>query len=181
MHTRALPVIRYCTYQLFACVVLLLCGFRWPLGIGELTWERVNDVIAADYPRIMHLGPENLLRWLEEGKPLLLVDVREFEEYQISHISGAVHIASFESMASDNMGNSIPIIAYCSVGIRSAKFVSDLQKRGFNTVYNLRGSLFEWANKGLELVGPDGQTENVHPYNERWGKLLNSNLHQYPE
>ncbi len=159
----------------------VLCGFQWPLSFGELTWDRINSSIAENYPEVAHLSTDDLSALISEGRPLLLVDVRESEEYLISHIPGAVHVDSFNDQKRNDANADTMIVGYCSVGLRSAKFINELRKAGFIKVYNLRGSIFEWANRGMDLVGSKGSTLMVHPYNTRWGRLLKSELHQYPQ
>jgi hypothetical protein len=44
-------------------------------------------------------------------------------------------------------------------------------------VFNLKGSIFEWANRGNPVVNQHGVTPYVHPYNRRWGQLLNKKYH----
>ena len=40
-------------------------------------------------------------------------------------------------------------------------------------VYNLEGSLFQWANESRRMVDQDNAcTEYVHPYNAVWGRLV---------
>jgi hypothetical protein len=42
-------------------------------------------------------------------------------------------------------------------------------------VYNLEGSLFQWANEERKLVNSQGiATDNVHPYNWLFGMLISS-------
>ena len=45
------------------------------------------------------------------------------------------------------------------------------------SVYNLKGSIFKWANEGRPVVDSSGQAvSKVHPYSAVWGKCLNSEL-----
>lgn len=156
--------------------VLLLVGFRWSLMFGELDWDKVNAVIDQEYPMIAELSVEELQALLDSGRKVHLVDVREPEEYRVSHLPGAVLSSSFQP---ESLDKQVMIVAYCSVGLRSAKYVQQLQKQGFSRVYNLRGSLFQWANQGYPLTVDGQRATRVHPYNERWGKLLRAELHSY--
>ena len=55
------------------------------------------------------------------------------------------------------------MVAYCSVGYRSAGLTDELGQRGYTRVCNLEGSLFQWANEGRPLVNADGRVNVVHP------------------
>ena len=79
------------------------------------------------------------------------------------------------------------VVAYCSVGYRSSALVDKLinhfesledhRWKATLELYNLEGSLFQWANEKRELVTCTGRkTVFAHPYNAVWGKLLDHNL-----
>ncbi len=156
--------------------VVLFAGFRWSMMFGDLNWEAINSTIEEDYPGVPEITADDVYGLLGEESAVHLVDVRESVEYSVSHLPGAVQVADFvpDRLASDSL-----IVAYCSVGLRSAKYVQQLKARGFTRVYNLRGSIFTWANRGLPLVVDGRKALHVHPYSERWGKLLKENLHSY--
>ena len=105
----------------------------------------------------------------------VLLDIRELEEYSISHIPGAIYFGydnpKYEVL--DDLPKDTPIIVYCSIGYRSEKMGEKLLKRGYTNVQNLYGSIFEWANCGYLLVDPMEQaTQNIHTYNKRWSKWV---------
>lgn len=154
--------------------VLLLTAFRWGLMFGDMEWDEVNNAISEDFPMVSSVSMEELKVLLDSQQQLYLVDVREPAEYQVSHLPGAVLYSELqpETLEKDSM-----IVAYCSVGLRSAKFAQELEARGFTRVYNLRGSIFMWANSGYPLSANGHPANRVHPFNERWGKLLHSELH----
>lgn len=110
----------------------------------------------------------------------LVLDAREFEEYEISHLPGALFVGyeKFDDNLLDDVHPSTPIVVYCSIGYRSEKIGEKLKDRGFQKVHNLYGSLFEWANRGLPLDDIKGQrTSTVHGYNRSWSKwLINPDL-----
>ena len=50
-----------------------------------------------------------------------------------------------------------------------------MKKAGFSNVYNLYGSIFEWANQGHRLVDKGGQpTFKLHTYNKKWSKWVDN-------
>jgi rhodanese-related sulfurtransferase len=102
-----------------------------------------------------------------------ILDARESEEYQLSHLPGAVFVGyknpSFDLV---NRPDDMPVVVYCSIGYRSEKIAEILQSKGIE-VYNLYGSIFEWVNKGYAL---EDQTKHptfkVHGYNKSWSKWI---------
>ncbi len=146
-----------------------LTGFN----LFDQTWKSVNKHIEDNFPEAHNISTESLVQILDDEE-IVLLDVRRADEFAVSHIRGAIHTESVSNIAIDHNSK---IIVYCSVGYRSAKFADQLQQIGYTRVFNLRGSIFEWANKGYPLHRGTVQVYHVHPYNERWGKLLDKKYH----
>jgi rhodanese-related sulfurtransferase len=105
----------------------------------------------------------------------IFLDAREIEEYNISHIPQARYIGynSFDIKSIKDIPKNKQIIVYCSIGYRSEKIGEKLMKAGYLHVYNLYGSIFEWANRSLPLLDKSGKRTNlVHTYNKQWSKFV---------
>ena len=104
----------------------------------------------------------------------LVLDAREREEYEVSHIPGARFVGydDFEIEALVDVDKSRPIIVYCSVGYRSGKVAELLQEAGYTEVSNLYGGIFYWVNTDHPVVDEKGSTTRVHTYNKQWGTWL---------
>ena len=50
---------------------------------------------------------------------------------------------------------------------------------GYADVWNLEGSIFQWANGGRPVYRDGRPVEAVHPYNTLWGTLLADSLRAY--
>jgi rhodanese-related sulfurtransferase len=147
-------------------------------------WESFTEKIRSKYPTVSQLSTEelhNLLLEQESIKPILL-DIREPEEYAVSHLPGAI-LATTEDEALRVIAKSDKdslIVVYCSVGYRSSEMAKKLQEKGFTKVSNLEGSIFKWANEGRGVYQGDQQTTVVHPFNSKWGRLLDKTLWSKP-
>ena len=109
----------------------------------------------------------------------LLLDTREKEEFEVSHLENAVwvgnKISDLDRTYNIVQEKNTPIVLYCSIGIRSEDIGEKLIKNGFTEVYNLYGGIFEWKNKGLPVYDSIGQkTDRIHAYSKHWGKMLNN-------
>jgi len=108
----------------------------------------------------------------------ILLDARELEEFGVSHIKNAIHIGydHFNINNITEINKEQKLIVYCSIGYRSEKIGEKLKDLGYTNVYNLYGSIFEWANQGLPLVKQDGtETKELHTYNKKWSKWVQGN------
>lgn len=83
-----------------------------------------------------------------------LVDVRTPEEFDESHISGAVNIdvksADFLPLAMKSLSKERPVYVYCRSGRRSLQAGEMLAKEGYRVV-NLSGGIIEWTENNLPV------------------------------
>lgn len=146
----------------------------WGSGTAE-DWERVLAGIRHEFPGVGMLSPAELAAWLEatdRPRPIL-IDARTAEEFAVSHLFGAHRAESVEEVERVTGGRrDLPIVVYCSVGYRSARLARDLEQAGFREVYNLEGSIFQWANEGRPVYRGSEKVEEVHPYDRSWGRFL---------
>jgi rhodanese-related sulfurtransferase len=139
-------------------------------------WAGLASWLARAFPDVASIDVPALARWLGErsGTPPVLVDVRAPSEQAVSTLPGALCVTP-EDDAIDvarRAGTARPIVVYCAVGVRSARLARALAAAGAASVFNLRGGIFEWANRGLPLAGPAGAAQRVHGYDARWAALL---------
>ena len=117
------------------------------------------------------ITPEEL-KGMEE---VLLLDIREKEEYDVSHIEGAEYMGfkDYDEALLKDIPKETSIVVYCSIGYRSEKIGKKLQKLGYTKVYNLYGSIFEWVNQGNKVVNNNNETtKEVHTYHKNWSKWV---------
>ncbi|MGB3311682.1 MAG: rhodanese-like domain-containing protein [Nodosilinea sp.] len=143
-----------------------------------VAWWVVDHWVKWAFPGVPTLTPQSLANWLSEAKdPLpILLDVRQDDEFAVSHLPEAHAAPNLNAALALGLNRDRPIVAYCSVGYRSARLVTGLQEAGYTQVYNLSGSIFQWANQGRSLVHSGQPTAVVHPYSPSWGLLLKPGL-----
>lgn len=104
-----------------------------------------------------------------------VLDAREKEEFEVSHLSGAkwVGFESFDIKNVKDLDRNLPVLIYCTVGARSQDIGKKLQEAGFTKVYNLYGGIIQWANSEKLLETGGKPTNKVHTYSLTWGIWLN--------
>jgi rhodanese-related sulfurtransferase len=139
-------------------------------GVGNPKFdEKISQLISFSVPTIGVSELKNM-----EGEVYIL-DAREKEEYEISHIPNAIYIGynKLEKKVLKTIPKDANIVLYCSVGYRSEKIGEKFQKKGFTNVRNLYGSIFEWINQGNEVHDKEGKpTDKVHTYNKKWSQWV---------
>ena len=116
-----------------------------------------------------------------QNEDFLLLDTRENEEYEVSHIKDALLVGydEFDISLIDTVFFDKKIVVYCSVGYRSSKIAYKLYERGFKNVYNLYGGIFKWVNEGRIIVSGKEKTLNLHAYDQDWGRYItNPDIHK---
>lgn len=155
----------------FTALVLWLCLdgfanaqlFRWGPEIKEISALELHELMVTEAQRTKQpAATDNAARKPE----FVVVDVREPSEYRVSMIPGAITKAQFENDLRSYAGTTV--IAYCTVGGRSAQYAKQLAAKGVK-VLNFKESIIGWCNAKLPLVTVDGNTTNqVHVYNSRY-------------
>jgi adenylyltransferase/sulfurtransferase len=90
---------------------------------------------------------EELKQRLDAGENLLLLDVREEDEYEISNIGGyLIPLAELPARVQE-LDASREIVALCKMGTRSARAVQFLHNAGFPKVRSLTGGIHAWSDR----------------------------------
>ena len=128
------------------------------------------------FPQVRWITTAELAQWLSNPVRLqpLLLDARTKTEYAVSHLATAQQIDPIapDFAALGQIDQDTPLVVYCSIGYRSAKVAAQLAQAGFTQVYDLEGSIFQWANEARPLWQAEQPTTKVHPYNTQWSLLL---------
>jgi len=136
-------------------------------------------LISVGYPDVRWVDGETLSEWMNKtsDEVLVLVDARTPEEQQVSHLRDARHLdASNPDIEALAIPADATVVVYCSIGYRSAIIVEQLTRAGVQSVYNLDGGLFEWANQDRPIYRGEEQVHEVHRFNRIWGLLLRRDL-----
>lgn len=159
-------------YYFFIIISIFFLG----TAAGQDSLEKILDRYNSH--SIPYMSVEQL-QMFQRTDSIIILDAREKVEFDVSHISSAKNIG-FDNFSSDEkllqkINKDAQMIVYCSIGIRSEKIAEKLKKAGFTNVKNLYGGIFEWKNKGFQVVDSTGKkTENVHVFSERWSQWLHA-------
>jgi adenylyltransferase/sulfurtransferase len=94
------------------------------------------------------MTPLELKAALDRGDKLVILDVREPQEWQIARIDGAVLIPLGEvPQRYGEIDRNQLVVCQCRSGVRSAKAASFLRSVGFERVVNLTGGILRWSDE----------------------------------
>lgn len=138
---------------------------------GQMTEEKYLEYLDKTYAKFTVQN----IRFDKLPKSFLLLDTREQEEYNVSHIKNAIQISydNFEEERLSDFSKNDTVVLYCSVGYRSSVIAEKLMDLGYRKVFNLYGGIFYWANKGQILVDSENkETKKLHGYNKFWSRYI---------
>ena len=91
---------------------------------------------------------EELRRWRTEGRPHLLIDVREPSEHAVNRIDGAMLVPLRQLPGRlDTIPKGQPVVVHCKSGGRSAIAVAVMKVAGYDA-HNLSGGIQAWEALG---------------------------------
>ena len=106
-------------------------------------------VIAAEAKsRVLECTVQDLKIRMDQGEPILLIDVREESEFAAGHIPGAIHVS--KGVIERDIETVVPdpnkeILLYCGGGFRSALSAENLQRMGYRNVVSVDGGWRSWT------------------------------------
>ncbi len=160
-------------------LLFILCCF---VAVSSFSQESLPKLLKKYHTKnIPYISVQELA--MPKTKAIIL-DAREQEEYQTSHLKNAVFVG-YNRFSVDSVIKKLPnknktIVVYCSIGIRSEIIASKLKKAGYTHVFNLYGGIFEWKNNHLPVFdATNTETDKVHVFSKEWSKWLKNGIKVY--
>ena len=129
------------------------------------------EVIRKIRSQVEEVDPSEVREHLGNG--VVLVDVRESEEWDAGHIAGAKHVprgyleSRIEGAVADR---SQRVVIYCASGQRSALAANTLREQlGYENVASMNGGITLWKDRGYDVEVPKSLTKEQR---ERYSRHL---------
>ena len=113
---------------------------------GMLEWKSA----ALPMESVPQMTVYELNEWLEEGRDVVVVDVREPAEWREGHVEGALHLPMLEAVRRlGELPADRPKAVMCAGGLRSSSVISALEGQGMRNCLNVIGGIGAWIKAGL--------------------------------
>lgn len=103
------------------------------------------------------LSPHTLDSWLDQNRPITLLDTRNDYEIESGSFAAATHLdikhfkhfkdAVSRSVEAGELDKNQPMVTFCTGGIRCEKAVPWLLEQGFKEVYQLEGGVINYLQQ----------------------------------
>ena len=109
------------------------------------------------------ISVEETRELLQMKEPVVLLDIREAEEIATGYIKGTLFLPQgrlekeIENLLPDK---DVPIVVYCSGGIRSLKAARVMQGKGYKNIFSMAKGMDGWEAAGYEVVSDSELTRD---------------------
>ncbi|MFU8802550.1 MAG: molybdopterin-synthase adenylyltransferase MoeB [Bradymonadaceae bacterium] len=113
-----------------------------------------SELIDRVKSEIRETDAESVRKRTQEGAPVVVIDVRERDEFIEGHIEGAEFIPrGFLDLKIESAvpARDTPVVLYCAGGTRSALAAKSLQDLGYTNVESMAGGFSAWKRSGYPV------------------------------
>jgi len=116
---------------------------------GMIEWRSEGFPVET----LPQITVSELAEWLEQGRDVAVIDVREHSEWIDGHIEGAIHLPMLEAAARRaEVPADRPKAVLCAGGLRSSTAISALKRHGLQGWFNVTGGMTAWKRFGYPVV-----------------------------
>ena len=120
---------------------------------SEIKRETIRTLTEEDMKYAKTIDVNNAEEWIEKNNPII-IDLRGNLAYKNGHIANAINITDifFEDLVDNGtpFSKENSVLLVCSIGDKSKKFSSLLNKKGMN-VYSLENGMTAWRENSLPV------------------------------
>ena len=120
---------------------------------SEIKRETIRTLTEEDMNYAKTIDVNNAEEWIEKNNPII-IDLRGNLAYKNGHIANAINITDifFEDLVDNGtpFSKENTVLLVCSIGDKSKKFSSLLNKKGMN-VYSIENGMTAWRENSLPL------------------------------
>jgi rhodanese-related sulfurtransferase len=120
------------------------------------TPKSFQQIVIEALRGVPEVAPAALQSRLEGGEQIVVIDVREPDEFARGKIPGAYTIPRgvLEMQVDGRLPREATVVLYCGAGARSALACKSLAEMGYGKVENLQGGWNAWVGSGLPVEAP---------------------------
>ncbi len=114
-----------------------------------------KQLIDEAKTRIREVSAADVAGMLERKAPVVVLDCREPQEWNLGRIPGAVHIprGQIETKVETMIPRDASVVIYCAGGNRSALAADTMQVMGYADVTSMAGGWAAWMQVGGPVDG----------------------------
>ncbi len=139
--------------------------------------DRYQQLVQNALAAVSEVFPWDLEEEIENDQGLILLDIREANEFKIMHIRNSLHVPRgvLEGACVWNYDDTVPalaktrdqnIVVICRSGNRSVLAVQTMQLMGFENVRSLKMGIKGWNDNDIEMVDENQKIVDIDEADE---------------
>lgn len=136
-----------------------------------------QKLVTTALKSVGEVMPWDLAEEIKQNPDLILLDIREQDEFEMMHIQNSIHVprGRLEGACVWNYDDTVPILAQareqnivliCRSGNRSVLAALTMQQMGFENVRSLKLGIKGWNDNDLEMLDIKGNIVDVDKADE---------------
>lgn len=137
-----------------------------------MTQKTFAALVAEALPKVRELMPWDVEEMLATNSELMLVDIREADEYAVGHIQNSLLVPRgiletacdwgySETIPELVMARDKPVVLICRSGNRTALAALTMQLMGYQEVYSMKTGIRGWNDYELPLYNDAGEQVDI--------------------
>jgi rhodanese-related sulfurtransferase len=164
----------------FLSALLIVTGLSLPLSASAQALSKTEKlenklrmaILKATKDLKVPIIKAAELKAIIDDTNLVLIDVRQTREQQVSMLPHALTTAQFAEIFRHGIPKEKRLVVYCTIGYRSGRYAEELAKQGIKAE-NLEGGVLAWSFAGGKFLMQDGnggwiETNRIHVYDAEW-------------
>lgn len=113
-----------------------------------------QQMIAEAKTKITEVTTRDVQQRLANGEKIVLLDIREANEWNLGHIPNAMYLSRgvLETSIEARVPRDATLVLYCASGNRSALAAVTLQEMGYDNVASMAGGFRDWVGTGGDVA-----------------------------
>ena len=136
-----------------------------------------QQLVVKALKTVNEVMPWDLEEEIEKDPNIILLDIREADEFEMMHIKNSIHVprGRLEGACVWNYDDTVPILAktrsqnivvICRSGNRSVLAAQTMQLMGFENVRSLKMGIKGWNDNDMEMFDFSGKTVDIDEADE---------------
>jgi len=112
-----------------------------------------QDLIDEAKQQIEEVTPEQVREMQERNDPVVYLDVREPNEWNLGHLPKAIHLprGNLEGKVEGLIDRGSKVVIYCARGNRSALAALTMKQMGYDNVSSMAHGILGWGDINGEI------------------------------
>lgn len=126
------------------------CPERAKLKYRRFIMKTAQQLYAEARERVAEVTARETLDRVARGEPIVLIDIREQNEWNLGHAEGAKYIGRgvLEREIEAQVPRDAQVVLYCANGNRSLLASMTLADMGYTNVASMAGGFRDWVAQG---------------------------------